>query len=568
MNNDVRGPKAPKDPTKKRKCFYIMRNKSIAASPRDNGKGVCFIYENDGRMLSASRLVGGITDENILNLMTTTEGYRRLVHSIGVTVESEADISNVGFVFQMYGHKDVYGSGTSIEVDIPVNEMETVIELDKIDWSDDDNEPGQIRFEFEKSGVKANVSVCFYLNDGFDAPEPEDEFPVDFESKDYEQIIAKSLMNKGNNARIKKAIDKARRGEDTTLAFIGGSITQGAGAVPINAECYARKIFEGFCKIAGQSTEDNVHYIKAGVGGTPSELGMLRYKRDILDEGTPDIVVVEFAVNDEGDETQGECFDSLVRKIYEGPGKPAVIILFAVFADDFNLQERLSPVGMAYDIPMVSTKNSVVEQFGMKQGAGRVVSKNQYFYDRYHPSNTGHRIMADGVLNLFKIVDAENYDEEIDSLSSIEAPIGGDFENVIRFDKDENTVDAVMDCGSFNEVDEDIQAVERNMDLFTTPQFANNWMHKTGDKPFTIDIKCKILLMVFKDSCENRVGKAEVYVDGEKTLTADPREVGWTHCNAVIVYRGTESANHHVEIRMAKDCEDKEFTILGFGAVL
>ena len=27
---------------------------------------------------------------------------------------------------------------------------------------------------------------------------------------------------------------------------------------------------------------DNIHYIKAGVGGTPSELGMIRYERDVL----------------------------------------------------------------------------------------------------------------------------------------------------------------------------------------------------------------------------------------------------------------------------------------------
>lgn len=62
---------------------------------------------------------------------------------------------------------------------------------------------------------------------------------------------------------------------------------------------------------------DNIHYIKAGVGGTPSELGMIRYERDVLRNFTvqPDIVVVEFAVNDAGDETNGVCYESLVRKI-------------------------------------------------------------------------------------------------------------------------------------------------------------------------------------------------------------------------------------------------------------
>lgn len=72
--------------------------------------------------------------------------------------------------------------------------------------------------------------------------------------------------------------------------------------------------------------------IKAGVGGTPSELGMIRFERDVLRDGKekPDLVVVEFAVNDEGDETKGRCYESLVTKILSMPDAPAVLLLFAV----------------------------------------------------------------------------------------------------------------------------------------------------------------------------------------------------------------------------------------------
>ena len=62
---------------------------------------------------------------------------------------------------------------------------------------------------------------------------------------------------------------------------------------------------------------------------------MIRYEKDLTYYGKfiPDVVIVEFAVNDEGDETKGECYDSLVRKIYNSPQKPAVILLFSVFVD-------------------------------------------------------------------------------------------------------------------------------------------------------------------------------------------------------------------------------------------
>lgn len=71
-----------------------------------------------------------------------------------------------------------------------------------------------------------------------------------------------------------------------------------------------------------------IRFVKAGVGGTPSEPGMIRFDRVVLRGGVlPDVVIIEFAVIDEGDETKGNCFESLVRKVLKLPNKPAVILL-------------------------------------------------------------------------------------------------------------------------------------------------------------------------------------------------------------------------------------------------
>lgn len=572
MSNDfVRGPKAPKDPTKKRPGFAIMKNKQIAGSPQADGTGIQFIYESDGRLLDAAKLVGNITDEEIIGMLRTTESFRKLVHSIGVSVETD-DNSDVGFAFQMYGKSDPYASGTTLRMSVTGDGMEYLLNLHEAEWSDDDNVPGQIRFHFEKGGLLGKATVRLYLNDGYTAPPEEDDSPVDFGSDAYKAMIEKSLMNKGNNVRIKRAIDKARAGEDVTLGFIGGSITQGAGAIPINKECYAYKIFKGFCDMTGRGYEDNVHYIKAGLGGTPSELGMIRYERDVLyyDQVKPDVVVVEFAVNDEGDETQGECFDSLVRKIYNGPGNPAVIILYSVFSNDYNLQDRLSPVGYAYDIPMVSTKNSVVDQFYLKAGEGKVVAKNQYFYDCYHPTNTGHTIMADGVINLLKVMDAEAYDGKEVDITAIAPPIGGEFENVVLMDKKDRVDWANIDAGDFTDTDTLLHCSERNLELTGTPQLPYNWYYKgaadKAGKPMTFDIECTALLVIFKDSADPRDGKAIVTVDGEVAIDYDPHAVGWVHVNPIIAFRGGEKNTvHHIEIKPVDT--DKNVTVLGFGVV-
>ena len=560
-------PKAPKDAEAKRKGFYILRNTQIAASVQPDGRGTQFIYLSDGRIESSAKITGNITDEEMLALLKTAEGLRKLVHSIGVTVETDSGEEQVIFAFQIYGKTDPYVSGTTLKKTVKADGMEYVLKLDDYEWSDDDHITGQIRFEFDKAETQAVVSVKLYLNDGYDAPEPEEDNEIDLTSEAYQAMIQKSLIQTGNNVRLKKAIDKAKAGEDVTIAFIGGSITQGAGAIPINTQCYARKTFEGLCRLAGKGVDENIHYIKAGVGGTPSELGMLRYDRDVLRSGsvTPDIVIVEFAVNDAGDETNGRCYDSLVRMIYEGPGKPAVILLFSVFADDFNLQERLIPVGNAYNLPMVSVKNSVTDQFYLKKETGRVISKAQYFYDCFHPTNVGHTIMADGIINLMKVVDASPYDDTETDISVIKPPIGGEFQNIKLIDKKQVSDVAVICEGDFNETDTELQAVEMDMNLVPTPEFPDNWCHRAGNAPFVMDIDCVTLVMIFKDSASVHTGCAEVYADGELVLKADPHINGWTHCNALICFEGKEYKKHHIEVRMAKGDEGKDFTILGFG---
>ena len=110
----------------------------------------------------------------------------------------------------------------------------------------------------------------------------------------------------------------------------------------------------------------------------------------------PDLVILEFAVNDEGDETEGVFYESLVKHILDKPNHPAVILLFAVFSDDWNLKKRLAPIGLRYELPMVDVLEAVAPQF--EAGSACVIRKRQYFYDVYHPSNMGHRIMADCLL--------------------------------------------------------------------------------------------------------------------------------------------------------------------------
>lgn len=568
----MRGPTAPKDPDSKRPFFYVMRDKEIFGSVQPDGRAVQFIYEDMGRLVNSAQVTGNITDERILALLQDVEGFRRLVHSIGVSVEMEDAEQNVAFAFQMYGEKDRLGGGTVLRCALRGDGAETRIKLADLQWTDDDREPGQILFTFDRPELMATANVRFFLNDGFEAPEIDEESEIDVHSEDYQNMILRSLMNMGDTERVRRVIQRALDGENVTVAYIGGSITQGAGAIPINNECYAYKSYQNFAKRFGRG--ENVRFVKAGVGGTPSELGMIRFERDVLRDNsvTPDIVVVEFAVNDEGDETKGNCYESLVRKILTLSNRPAVVLLFSVFSDDWNLQDRLKVVGERYRLPMISVLDAVTPQFRLKQGEGRVLSKNQFFYDMFHPTNVGHTIMADCLTYFFEQAAGQESRGAEFLKDGLPTPvIGADFERVKLLDKKDMPDAAVVSCGSFRFTDTELQVVEMDEDLTGTPEFPYNWMY-CGEKeadaaPFELEIVCRALLLIFKDSGEVRAGKAEVFVDGERKLTADPHINGWIHCNPVILIQEEAPKKHMIRIQMAAGDEKKEFTILGFGYV-
>ena len=577
----MNGPAAPKDPEKKRPYFYIMKDKEIFGAKQEDGSAIHFIYESDGRLINSAQIVGNITDENMLRLLETVEGFGKLVHSIGVSVETDNPKEEMEFIFQMYGKKDLYGGGTNLRCSLTGDGMERRIYLSDYTWTEDDYIPGQIKFIMSVPEKIGKASVRFYLNDGYTAPEEVEEEAVDTKSELYCTMIERSLMNLGNTYRIRKAIEKARAGKEVTLAYIGGSITQGAGATPINTECYAYKSYQLFK--SRFAMRDNVKFVKAGVGGTPSELGMLRFDRDVLRDGEkPDIVVVEFAVNDEGDETKGDCYESLVRKILKLDWNPAVVLLFSVFANDWNLQDRLSPVGRLYDLPMVSIKDTVVEQFTKKPNEGRVLTKNQFFYDMFHPNNMGHTIMADCLQYLFEQCDLRNQcgvetlerqmkaEERLKECMSEPPAIGKSFETVRLLDRKDGYRGAEIDEGGFTAVDRELQSVEMDAELTPVPQFPYNWMYDgtNSDKNyFEMTITCRSLLLVFKDSGEIYTGKAEISVDGGYCMTADPHINNWLHCNAVILFQEEESKKHIVRITIPEEDRNKQFTILGFGYV-
>ena len=71
------GPKAPKDPERKRPYFYIMKDKDIYGSVQEDGSIIHFIYESDGRLINSAQIAGNIEDKEELGLLWLWECLQR-----------------------------------------------------------------------------------------------------------------------------------------------------------------------------------------------------------------------------------------------------------------------------------------------------------------------------------------------------------------------------------------------------------------------------------------------------------------------------------------------------------
>ena len=334
----MRGPVAPKDPTKQRAKVYFMLEDLLYASRKEpEGERFAEMIFLENRVGQNLRLICPELPEELANRLQKTADFREIVHSIGIVAEraddGDAELP-ITCELHNYATTDRYKAGTRLVMETCCDGAERVFPLEEFDWKSEDDILGTFFLFSNEPNVKVKLTVVFYLQDGYSVPEPQLDPPIDYTSDAYREMIARSLTSMGNTHRLRRAMEKAERGEDVTLAFIGGSITQGAGAKPIESESYCYRVFDHFRNTYATDPE-KVHFVKAGVGGTPSEFGLVRYEHDVLRNGTvePDIVFIEFSVNDAGDETEGVCFESLVAKAYNQPNMPAVLLVFAVEAE-------------------------------------------------------------------------------------------------------------------------------------------------------------------------------------------------------------------------------------------
>ena len=190
-------------------------------------------------------------------------------------------------------------------------------------------------------------------------------------------------------------MDRANCGEELTIGFLGGSITQGSLASQ-HEKTYAYQVFRWWNQTFPKA---KFYYVNGGIGGTSSHYGVARAVSDLLIY-QPDFVVVDFSVNDTADSFFQETYEGLVRKILAWDSKPAVVLLHNVFYDTgLSAQKYHQAVGEWYHLPCISIRDTVYQR--VKTGE---LKRIELTPDGLHPNDQGHQLVAAEIIHFLEKV--------------------------------------------------------------------------------------------------------------------------------------------------------------------
>lgn len=224
-----------------------------------------------------------------------------------------------------------------------------------------------------------------------------------------DRMIALSRLNEGNRVRLANVLKKAQNGEEITVAYIGGSITQGSSAG--DDLCYARLTTNW---IQETFPEAKVNYVRAGIGATGSYIGVHRVDRDVL-SFNPDLVFVEFLVNDTTENTDRNVnsYDSLLQKIWNYESSPAIVTIAMTQENGTSFVDYVLPIVQKYDLPMISYKNAIMDV--IEKG---YIKWSDISNDNIHPNVEGHAALTQLITAYLSDVLAD-----IDSISGAESDL-------------------------------------------------------------------------------------------------------------------------------------------------
>ncbi len=352
-----------------------------------------------------------------------------------------------------------------------------------------------------------------------------------------QKFYADSIYHMGNTSRLRKKVEQAQAGEKTTVAYIGGSITEGNGL----ETCYAKRSYNYFAQTFGNG--GNVSYVNAGLSGTSSVVGLMRAQNDILSKNA-DVIFIEFSVNDHPEEIYKKGFESLIKQCLSQPNDPAVVVIITRAKGGYSMQEQMVKSAKNFDVPIISMDTALTKAF-----ESGTLKKEDYYSDEYHPHASGNALISDCISYFYRqALKTENMSDEYTIPST--SAYGSEYSTC--------SIVPVTELQGFNQ------------GAFKTskhPRFpyAYDFQKGSNNAPMTFKTTGKGIFILFKSNQNSSLGVLDVTVNGKTTSIKGNRNYAWGGPDADMAFYQPQSGELSVSMKMQNAGTD--FSIWGIGVV-
>lgn len=186
------------------------------------------------------------------------------------------------------------------------------------------------------------------------------------------------------------------------LGFFGGSITDGTGASDMERTSYRAIVTDALRR---SFPDAEIESVNASIGGTGTGYGMFRCRKDLLSKD-PELIFVEFAVNDWGDSYENVLprAESIFRAIRMTSPTADIVTVFSAHNEiaealengkEFESRSAIVTAAHRYKVATADPGAALLSRILLEGGRF-----DDYIPDTVHPNDDGHRIMGECIVSL------------------------------------------------------------------------------------------------------------------------------------------------------------------------
>ena len=363
-------------------------------------------------------------------------------------------------------------------------------------------------------------------------------------------FIENSVVSLGDERYMGGLFEHIQKSGELEIVFLGGSITQG---------CHATGEDKRFVNLFAACLEKmfpkaKIKMFNAGIGATTSQFGCARVSSHVLSHN-PQLVVVDFSVNDSAEAVFKSTYESLLRVLLSDSNVRCVITLNNTFFDGrVGAAAAHQKIAAHYALPIVDCAKVFLPL--MEQGRYKPLELST---DDLHPTDIGHCMIAQMLEELIK-----------QAFRRYEKGTAAGFEKP-------PLPEPLTDCGYENCEMLDNKCFAPALSGFAPDistahpfhdPFKNGWTgFKKGDS-ITFEASFSKLLVQWRRTPRRPAPCAQVDIDGkcdEHVVLDAAFEEDWGDLSCVtLVGEYDESAAHKVQLSITSDGENEPFMVMSF----